>query len=234
MIPVIINNRNRLTTLKALIQSLPETRIIILDNDSTYKPLLDFYQNLPQHVELVRLGKNIGHFAFIEWGGYKDFKDQYFVYTDSDIVLTEDCPKDCLDYLVKIKKKYPQYDKVGLSLKIDDIPNYYTYKRSILSLERHYWKNSISDEELGTLWLAEIDTTFVLHDKDNVKKSIKNAIRTDMPYSARHMPWYLDKNNLSEEEFYYIKHCTAICDNRRVGVYSNAHRKWFNHFIRMI
>lgn len=91
-------------------------------------------------------------------------------------------------------------------------------------------KLQLSLEERQTALENESDW----HDKDNVQKSIKNAIRTDMPYSARHMPWYLDKNNLSDEEFYYIKHCNAICDNRRVGVYSNAHRKWFNHFIRMI
>ena len=30
------------------------------------------------------------------------------------------------------------------------------------------------------------------------------AVRTDAPYLARHMPWYLDGSNLSEEEANYF------------------------------
>ena len=45
-IPIIINNRNRLTYMKMLISSLEKrgyNNIYIIDNDSTYPPLLDYY-----------------------------------------------------------------------------------------------------------------------------------------------------------------------------------------------
>ena len=33
----------------------------------------------------------------------------------------------------------------------------------------------------------------------------RNCLITDRPYVVRHLPWYSDSSNLSEEETYYIK-----------------------------
>jgi hypothetical protein len=60
-IPVIINNYNRLTSLKLLIASLEKRgyqNIIIVDNNSTYQPLLDYYKSC--RYRLIRLEKNLG------------------------------------------------------------------------------------------------------------------------------------------------------------------------------
>lgn len=60
-IPFIINNFNLLTTLIQLTESLTSrvyTRIFILDNASTYPPLLDYYQTSPSTV--FRLKENLG------------------------------------------------------------------------------------------------------------------------------------------------------------------------------
>lgn len=52
-IPIIINNFNRVTTLSKLITTL-EVRgyknIYIIDNASTYKPLLKYYEDTPYKV----------------------------------------------------------------------------------------------------------------------------------------------------------------------------------------
>lgn len=58
-IPIIINNYNRLTMLKKLIDSLTSrgyTNIVILDNQSTYPPLLEWYAKC--QFEVIRLPKN--------------------------------------------------------------------------------------------------------------------------------------------------------------------------------
>ena len=52
-VPIFINNYNRLTTLTQLIDALVSrgyTNITILDNQSTYPPLLDYYKTTPHKV----------------------------------------------------------------------------------------------------------------------------------------------------------------------------------------
>ena len=66
-IPIVINNFNRLETLLKLLHSL-EVRgyknIYIIDNGSSYPPLLDYYRECPYTVYLLH--KNVGHLAV--WG----------------------------------------------------------------------------------------------------------------------------------------------------------------------
>ena len=60
-IPIIINSFNRLSTLKLLIASLEErgwTNIHILDNCSTYPPLLEWFKTIPY--EVIHLPGNLG------------------------------------------------------------------------------------------------------------------------------------------------------------------------------
>ena len=67
-IPVYINNRDRLTSTKALTEWLLRAgtkNIVILDNDSTCPPLLEWYKSLPEGTEVVRQG-NLGPWGF--WG----------------------------------------------------------------------------------------------------------------------------------------------------------------------
>ena len=53
-IKVVINNRNRLTTTKNLVEHLlrlnPEEKIIIIDNKSSYQPLLDWYKEVENYL----------------------------------------------------------------------------------------------------------------------------------------------------------------------------------------
>ena len=47
-VPIIINNRDRLTTLRNMINSLQNMgykNLYIIDNESTYPPLLSYYKN---------------------------------------------------------------------------------------------------------------------------------------------------------------------------------------------
>ena len=63
-IPIIINNYNRLTSLKILISSLEKMgykNLFIIDNASTYPPLLEYYNTCPYKV--FRLNNNVGYLA---------------------------------------------------------------------------------------------------------------------------------------------------------------------------
>mgnify|MGYP002241251986 FL=1 len=66
-IPIIINNFNRLTTLRLLTETLTAcgyTNIYILDNASTYPPLLEYYKTCPFTV--FHLNQNLGFKALWE------------------------------------------------------------------------------------------------------------------------------------------------------------------------
>lgn len=201
--PIIINNFNRLTFLRLLIERLEKCgykNIYIIDNASTYPPLLEYYNNIPY--KIFRLKDNVGFLSLWETGIYKQFKNQYFVYTDSDVIPSDECPNDFLTYFYDLMERYPRASKVGFSLKIDDLPDTFKNKSKVLEWESKFWKNPLDVD----LYRAAIDTTFALY-RPNVKGGAyfhDFMIRTAGKYSARHLPWYNDDNNPSEEERYYI------------------------------
>ena len=94
-IPIIINNRNRYTFLKMMVDQLQAfgyKHIYVLDNDSAYPPLLEYYKTIPATV--IFLKENIGYKALWESNVFEQFKSNYYVYSDPDILLQPDCPKD--------------------------------------------------------------------------------------------------------------------------------------------
>lgn len=204
-IPIIINNFNRLTFLKMLIEALEKrgyNNIFIIDNASTYPPLLNYYATIPY--KIFYLKDNVGYLALWQTGIYKQFKNQYFVYTDSDVVPIDDCPDDFLTYFFSLMQRYPRASKVGFALKIDDIPITCKNRAQIYQWETKFWQYPLGKD----IYRAAIDTTFALY-RPNVKGGAyfhDFMIRTAGLYLAKHMPWYNDDENLSEEEKYYITH----------------------------
>jgi len=207
-IPIIINNFNRLTFLKRLIESLESrgyTNIFIIDNASTYPPLIEYYKNCNYKVFL--LSKNTGYLALWKTDVFKNFKNDYYVYTDSDIVLVKDCPDDFMKVFLDTLKKYKFARKVGFSLKIDNLPDCFTKKNEVIEWEKQYYIKKVSD----LLYRATIDTTFALY-RPRVKGGSNAYIpmfRSAYPYEAEHLPWYNDDKNPTDEEMFYINHSTT-------------------------
>ena len=201
-IPIIINNFNRLTYLTDLIGSLEKrgyTNLYIIDNMSTYPPLLDYYKTTPYKV--YHLNQNIGLSALWDSEVFSDFKDQYYVYTDSDLKIVEDCPDDFLLIFYVLLNKYPKYDKVGFSIKLDDLPDHYQNKEAVTK-----WEKALNIYKLENLaHEAIIDTTFALYRPSKVvTKLMYDALRVDKPYQVYHLPWYENTNALNEEQLYYF------------------------------
>jgi len=224
-INIFINNRNRLSTLKNLVDWLnnKNTEIVILDNDSDYSPLMQYYKTLDCRV--VMLGENMGNAALYKWGGHLDYPGRYFIYTDSDLLPKEECPSDLVEYLIYSKKKYDEVNKVGASLEIEDIPDFYPFKKEVVDWESKFW-----EKEAGEYHVAEVDTTFAAYDKLNSagrSHNISNCLRTKRPYVMRHLPWYLNPQKLSEEEAHYIRSADAFLPSgRKVGMWTQKHKKF--------
>ncbi len=210
-IPIIINNYNRLTTLKQLLSSLEQRgyhKIVILDNSSTYPPLLDFYKECSY--EVIHLGDNLGFKAL--WRA-KDvrrrFCGDYYIYTDSDLIFDDACPDDVVCRMFDLlKNRYKSAFKIGPSIRIDDLPDCYNRKQEVIEWESRYFNDKRDDG----LYRAPIDTTFALYrPRIGLSRRVSlEAYRMAMPYAIRHLPWYEDSQNPSEEEIYYKSHCTHI------------------------
>lgn len=202
-IPIIINNRDRLTTTRRLAERLKELRyenITILDNASTYAPLLQWYKECPFNVRM--LNENVGQLAGYNRGEIGKYPSgSWVVYTDSDIELSEDTPHNFISYMALKAEQY-HFSKIGLALKIDDLPDA-EYPNWVKGWESKYWEQKIEPD----LYIAHVDTTFCL-----VKAGLPfsySALRLGGRYTAKHIPWYLDYSNLSEEEQYVVDHSST-------------------------
>lgn len=200
-IPIILNNFNRLSTTKKLaddLHNLGYTNIHILDNNSTYPPLLKWYDECPYTVE--RLNSNLGQLAIYNSGYINKFSG-WIAYSDSDIELNPNTPKDFVYEMIRIAEQYGKL-KAGLALRIDDLP-LTRYGMYVKREEQKFWKTELEPD----VYEADVDTTFSVI---KVGQPFQyQAIRLGGDYTVRHIPWYLDYEHLTEEEIYYIEHCSS-------------------------
>lgn len=191
---VLIINFNRLTLPMNLANwiGLRGCEPIFIDNNSTYPPLLEYYNKCPYMV--MHMNKNYGH--TVVWNQETTILQRLgitgnYIVTDPDLDLTG-IPDDFISVLEEGLKRHPQFDKCGFSLEINDLPNQVT-----IDWEMRYWQNPLD----SMYFAADIDTTFALY---KVNRITLSGIRTNRPYTARHIPWYYDNyDKLPEDELYY-------------------------------
>jgi hypothetical protein len=209
-IPIIINNFNRLDSTRKLIENLEKrgyTNLYIIDNVSTYPPLLEYYKTCKYTI--YQLDKNLGMNALWISGIFKNFRHDFFVYTDSDIIPIDECPDDFLSFFLDTLKKHRLAQKVGFSLVIDDLPDCYAMKNEVISHEKQFYKYKCDE----LLFWAPIDTTFALYRPWAKRRHGNFSIemyRTAFPYMARHTPWYVDSKNPDEETLFYLNQKLTI------------------------
>jgi FkbM family methyltransferase len=199
-IKALIVNRNLLTTLKNTIEFLKKedrVEIWVLDQESTYPPLLEYYKTNPCN---IFYSKNEGPNSC--WNGrYNKIKgSEPFIVADSDCIY-DGVPSDWLDKMLEALDKSGK-NKVGFSLRIDNLPDSKIGKQARLH-ESKYWVNKT---KYG--WDADVDTTFALY---KAKSGFSySALRLDEPYTIKHVPWYLDENSLTDEWRYYLKEAVSF------------------------
>src|SRR5690606_7613706 len=129
-IPIVIINYNQLYYLKQLLNFLISRgfrNIIIIDNNSTYPPLISYYEEIIDKVTIHRRIDNLGHMVFFHDPIYiKKYGKGFYVLTDADIVPNKDLPHNFMRIMLNILIRYSSViTKVGFALRIDDIPDYY-------------------------------------------------------------------------------------------------------------
>lgn len=211
-IPIIIINFNQLFYLKQLVQFLLNRKfenIIIIDNNSTYPPLLEYYKEMKKKVIIEQLNENLGHMVLYK---KKELFDKYckgfYCLTDADIVPNENLPRKFMSQMMRVlTKNITKINKVGFALKIDDIPDKYLFKEKVLQWEAQFWENKVDKDN----YLAGIDTTFALYKP--AFYPVNNfyfypGIRMAGSFEAHHGGWYVDFNDLTEEQSYYYANAT--------------------------
>jgi hypothetical protein len=216
-IPIFINNRNRLEYLKALVDWLEQAgykNIKVIDNDSSYQPLLKYYESFGH--EVIKLKKNAGHLAIWDTGVYDTIDTPYYVYTDPDIVPVENCPSDVIEVFIKKLEQFPDIEKIGFGLKIDDLPAASGNSKKIIKWEKQFWEKKHSD----FFYEGSIDTTFAVYRRavkggtfhyPAVKSGTRlRCLRSGEPYLARHMPWYRCNKEFTDEDRYYLEYTETL------------------------
>lgn len=205
-VPIFINARDRLGVIKKLIDWLLSAgyrKLIVLDNDSTYPPLSEYYAALERdrRVKVIRLQKNFGYKALWLSNILERLKiSTPYVYTDPDVLPIERCPKNFLKWLMKLLDGNHELRKVGLGLIYDDIT--FFDRTRIQQFEATLYDGSRVGDEI---YFAQVDTTFALY--ANVRHyDLMRTLRTGGDLRARHLPWYFDYDNLPDDERYYLEH----------------------------
>ena len=170
--------------------------------------------------ELVRetLGEHVFEYVLrnkrAEWqdGNYSKIPDEYYIYSDADLELNPDMPYNWQEIMLECINKYQR--KASLVLRTDDIPDDYEFKDKILNHQSVCWYESGEPD----VYRAITDMTFSMDKKSNGHRY--ESMRLGGKFACRHIPWYVDLNNINEEEKYYLEHI-----NRGFGeaLYSSLH-----------
>ncbi len=184
-IPIFIITCDRLEVLKKSMESYSNCikspfKIVVCDQGSTYKPTVNF---------LKRLGSNG---AEIYWRGNVNVNE------------------DILEAYAHLLNAMSGINVVGPMLRIDDIPKYYPLRNRLLKRSRHRDFHSREVHSVNynggqiRYIFAKIDTTFGMYRKGSQWYRLQEGIRILAPYSAKHLDWYIDPENLTKDQKYYM------------------------------
>lgn len=199
--PILITVRDRLSDLRRLVDWLERAghqRLVLLDNASTYGPLVEYLEASPHEVRY--LGENLG--ARCAWIADQTPPDAWFVVTDPDILPTEDCPLGLVAHLHRLLLEHPRFSKAGPGLFLDDIgeTDFLNWERSLVGISSSEFPVPRGREIAPGAFASLIDTTFALC-RPNAPFTY-DAIRAGAPYLARHLSWYRESEPSDEDRFY--------------------------------
>lgn len=176
-----------------------QNNINVIDNGSTYAPLLDYYETADIN---VIYHENVGPYVF--WvKGLHTQQDAPYIVSDGDCAPAADCPKDLVRRLHEVYEQKPLCKKAGPGIRIDNLPDTYQFKQQVIEHETQF---SLEAHRDGDMFDAILDTTFALYPAGSAFPDWGGHIRLAAPYVIEHYPWYVDSANPTEEDQYYLAH----------------------------
>ena len=205
-IKVFITVFNRFAWLIPLLEDFKKAGCdpILIDNNSTYPPLLDWYKtcSLPVHF----LGKNHLAWAFFTTELYKLYDDRYFIISDSDMDISK-VPDDFVDVLFRgLENSGGRIWKCALGYELDDLPvNAVTQAAYSANIAQESNRNEQGYSRCAT------DLGIALYDRSRRgsnptrESDWYDSLRAPRPYYCRHLDWYMTPETLRDEDRYYLK-----------------------------
>jgi len=232
MIPIFIITNNRLEVLKKSIQSYYDCiktpfEIVIIDFGTSYELTLEYLKHLENKKikvywnEKISYKGDINKIRSIVQDYFKTHPRSNYVVTDPDIAL-DNVEGDILDVYAHLLEELPHIIVAGPMLRIDDLPDYYPKKEDVIAWEMQHNPprkgiyNIRYKDKIINLIFAKIDTTFGMRRAGQDWWRFKNGARVLAPYAARHLDWYLDPKNLTEDQKYYRRHAS-----RRIATWNH-------------
>lgn len=216
LVPVFVINRDNLERgFRRQVEWLRRIgiqQINVVDNGSTYAPLLKYYED-NSWLNVIRKDANLGPWVFWETKMYETVNTPYIV-SDADVAPDKNCPDDLIAQLLLLQEKHvDKVLKVGPGLRIDNLPDTYIHKETVIahetqfSLEAHKYKLDGAPE----MFEALIDTTFALYraGEANYTTDWCKHFRLAAPYVFEHVPWTEDSTIANEEREYYSSHANV-------------------------
>jgi len=198
--------------------------IVICDQGSTFKPMKEFLERLESNgvtvyrwqdgindSNRINLRRNDNKIREDIQDYFKNHLKSNYVVTDPDILL-DNVEGDILEVFAYLLEKLPQNTIAGPIPRSDDIPDFYPYREKIIANHQrvfHSKKIRAIQYKNKTIKyiIAPIHTIFGMSRKNTQWEGhAVRAIRTTTPYSAKHLDWYLDPRNLTEDQRYYMEH----------------------------
>ena len=214
--PILIpafNNPSYCRMMVNQLSALGLSRLMIIDNASTTEEMKRELLVLEERVHVIRLGKNAGPKYFARnWFFYVQLP-QIFCVTDPDLAFNKNLPEEFLENLFALTDEH-RIGKAGFALDIQDCEKFREIKLEfkgktydIVSWEQQFWQKQIGlTKGLDPVFLADIDTTFALYNKNHFvrrKSCFYRALRVAGNFTARHLPWYRESVIDRTEEIAY-------------------------------
>lgn len=225
-VTVYVNSFEQLTYLRNMLDWLGHHgfgRVVVLDQDSQFEPLLDYYasDDFAQKATLHRLGRNIGPRDALAALPEVYARHAMHVFTDPDLALPDPPAPDFLTRLVALAMQH-QAQKVGLALDLSDAALFHDRKvrfskfrpeGTVVEWETQFWEHPVAPD----VYAAKVDTTFHLFNpfarlglanrlrRLRGRKQRPVHLRVAGPgFTARHLPWYRDDGQDDAERAHYL------------------------------
>lgn len=210
-IPVFIINRDLLEWPKAMVEHIRRmgSTPVIVDTGTNYEPTLDWY-NQDTDLMVYRCQNHVQHTPWFSGVVTQCMPEsRYYAVSDPDLDISN-CPDDTIQHLINLLDRYDDIAKAGLSLEVHDYPDGSPVKSLAIGWETPFWQTKRDWQ----CYSAPIETTFAVYARMRPINigghGFLDAVRSDRPYTARHLPFYLTDDYFPQDVWHYLKRASKV------------------------
>ena len=225
-VPIFVITCDRLVALRRTLAGFRRAlhtpyQVVIHDNHSTFPETVAYLAELEaEGIPVYRSAEPVLHpdalsgvaATVADW--LASHPADFYVVTDPDIEL-EEGPGDLLPYFAHLLTEHPEIDVVGTMLRIDDLPDVYPLKDTVVARYRANFHHtppfllSYGGKSYPVRY-GPVDTAFGMYRGSHPWHRLTHGLLTYAPYQARHLDWYLDPNALSDDQRYYLRRASDV------------------------